>query len=277
MKTLAIMAAVLLTASVFGATVVDNGAAGTSSTGTWTSVSGAGSYGAVGVSSNVKDSTYTFSAPATGVTIVSLWWTAAGNRCGSVPVTVWNGTTQVGTVTLDQRIAGERWVPIGTYNFGGSARVVLTATAGSYTIADGLMLESGAEALLVEDPPVPLPISKFVAGWIPVTKNIDGSACSPTGYELWATPATVDLYATPANDAGAVKRVVPPTPTTDVDVTAMIVSTARFTWRLWVRTLAGDKFSDWSNPVAVIYDPTLSDPIILVVPAAPALSGTVRR
>lgn len=273
MKLIVILSAVLLTASVFGQTFVDNGAAGTSFTGMWMTSSIAGSYGAAqSAICNSAGSTYTFSAPATGIMTVSLWWTADTNRCDAVTVAVFNGASLVGSSILNQRIAGSRWIPIGTFTFTGTARVVLTAGTGGYTVADGLKLEYGGEP-----PPPPLPTSKFLLSWTAVTTYVDGTPCAPTGYEIWATPATVDLVASPADDTGAVKRMVPSDVTSNVDATALIVSSTKSTWRLWVRTMANGLNSLWSNPVMVTYDPTLSDPIVPVAPMAPVVSGTVER
>jgi hypothetical protein len=113
--------------------IVDNGGSGTSSTGTWKPSGGQGSHGSQAVYSNASGSTYTFSANVTGLQDISMWWTWYASRCTSVPVKIYNGTTLLGTVYVNQQDNAKMavWNKLGSYQFTGTAKVVIQATSSS--------------------------------------------------------------------------------------------------------------------------------------------------
>jgi len=112
--------------------IIDDGDQGTSSTGTWLPSSGACPYGPGSLYSKSPGSTYTFSLDAVGCAYaVYLRWTQWSSRCTSVPVSVYDGTTLLAEVLVNQRSDPCTWYPLGVYTFSGTARVVVTATSSS--------------------------------------------------------------------------------------------------------------------------------------------------
>ena len=125
--------------------IIDNGQAGTSSTGPW-AVSGApNSYGTNSVWS-YSGATYTwsFTPTTTGTYRVSMWWTALATRSTSVPVRIWNGGT-IANLNVNQTQNGGMWNVLGQYTFnaGTTYRVTITAPTGSppSTSADAVRFE----------------------------------------------------------------------------------------------------------------------------------------
>jgi hypothetical protein len=119
----------------------DNGGSGTSSTGTWFLSGGQGSYSTQAVYSKVSGSTYTFSASLTGLQDIYMWWTWYASRCTSVPVKIYNGSTLLGTVYVNQQdnAKGAVWNKLGSYQFTGTAKVVIQAMSSSCsTCADAV-------------------------------------------------------------------------------------------------------------------------------------------
>ncbi|MHB8108976.1 MAG: golvesin C-terminal-like domain-containing protein [Syntrophorhabdaceae bacterium] len=120
--------------------IVDNGAEGTSSTGTWALSGGTNPYGGSSLWSR-DGATYTFSMngqPA-GNYEVLMWWSGWSTRASSVPVAISHGT---GTknLTVDQFRDPGQWNSLGTYYFNGTGRVIVTAANGdlSSTCADAV-------------------------------------------------------------------------------------------------------------------------------------------
>src|SRR5512135_1963409 len=117
--------------------IIDNGQAGTSYTGTWSASSAAGYYGTNSLwsyksSSGGSAPTYTWSAtlPQSGTYDVYAWWTSyvgSTTRSTAAPYTItYNGGSQ--TVNVNQRINGGQWNKLGTFAFGTSGSVTLTAS-----------------------------------------------------------------------------------------------------------------------------------------------------
>jgi len=73
--------------------IIDNGDAGTSSTGRWYVSIGANPYGNNSLYSMYWDARYTFEAALHGYSEVSLWWTYLESRCTSVPVEIMETTS----------------------------------------------------------------------------------------------------------------------------------------------------------------------------------------
>ena len=93
--------------------------------------------------SNESGATYTFQAFEVNNTHeVSLWWTYYNNRCVSVPVDIYDGNTLIDTVYVDQLTNGEQWNVLGTYDFSGTARIVINSQGGCTTSADAVKVGS---------------------------------------------------------------------------------------------------------------------------------------
>ncbi|MEA3478501.1 MAG: hypothetical protein U9R60_10015 [Bacteroidota bacterium] len=118
--------------------VVDNGEAGTSSTGTWRISSGANSYGSKSIYSKDRGATYTFEAALHGTCEVSLWWTERPSRSTSVPVEIYDGDTLLDTVLVNQKAQGGQWNVLGTYFFNDAARVTVVSEGTYSTCADAV-------------------------------------------------------------------------------------------------------------------------------------------
>ncbi len=119
--------------------VIDDGERGTLEVGKWSVSGGTGAYGSQSLYSKDTSGKYSYSAQLSGNYGVSLWWSAYSSRCGSVPVNVYNGSTKVGTVYVNQRQNGGKWNSLGRYNFTGSARVeVVSRDSSCSTCADAV-------------------------------------------------------------------------------------------------------------------------------------------
>jgi hypothetical protein len=158
--------------------VIDNGEPGTSATGGWSTSGGAGFYGVNSLYSKIAGSTYTyrFTLPQAGDYEVFLWWTEFSSRRSDVPVQVTHASG-VATSTVDQRANGGQWNRIGSWSFGTSAVVRITALGG------GLSTSADAVALIP-------------AGGAPSDTIIDngGPGTSSTGY--WPASGAPDPYGT---------------------------------------------------------------------------------
>ena len=122
--------------------LLDNGDPGTVSSGRWL-VSGASHpYGSDSVYSKTAGHTYgyNFDLPAPGSYRVFAWWTVLSSRPTAVPYTILHalGTE---TVRVNQRdpAGDDLWHYLGTFSFGDTARVTITAEGGN--------LSTGADAV----------------------------------------------------------------------------------------------------------------------------------
>jgi hypothetical protein len=134
---------------------LDDGSAGYSASGGWKTYTGVGaqgdfSYKAVG--SGAEAATWTFTGLAAGDYRVSVTWQAYSNRASAAPYTVLDGSAELGTVALDQRVApngfvedGVAWQDVGVYSLWGDTLVVrltdASGPAGSYVVADAVRIE----------------------------------------------------------------------------------------------------------------------------------------
>ena len=123
------------------ALIIDNGKAGTSSSGSWTVSSGSNSYGTKSVFNQSSGATYTFNGSRSGAQDVYLWYTHRDNRYWDVPVKIYNGSSLLDIVYVDQsdeENAG-KWYPLGTYSFSGQAKIVIESkTSSASTCADAV-------------------------------------------------------------------------------------------------------------------------------------------
>jgi len=124
--------------------IIDNDDPGTSYSGDeWGYSSGADPYGDSSRAASVPEAIYTFEGTVAGRLDVFLWWTWFESRCSDVPVDIYDGTTLLDTVEVnqqDQDLAGD-WNLLGTYPFSGTARVVIRAQNGCSACADAVKLE----------------------------------------------------------------------------------------------------------------------------------------
>ncbi len=136
--------------------IIDNGNAGTSSTGRWY-VSGSGNpYGDNSVYSYRAGAMYTFEAAVDGSYEISLWWTERVSRCTSVPVEIYDGHTLLDTVEVNQKVNGGQWNVLGTYVFSGTVRVVIISEGRYSTCADAVRFvspERELDHIEIEGPP----------------------------------------------------------------------------------------------------------------------------
>jgi hypothetical protein len=112
-------------------TIIDNGTAGTSSTGTWAVSGGTTPYGANSVWSRNGD-TYTWSMngqPA-GLYDVSMWWSGWSSRASSITVRITH-RDGIATLTINQKLNAGQWNGLGQFNFNGSSSVKIIAANGS--------------------------------------------------------------------------------------------------------------------------------------------------
>ena len=118
--------------------IIDNGDPSTEASGSWSVSSASGFYGSKSVYSTAHSSTYSFEAAGSGAREVYIWYTAYGNRCTNVPVEIYDGNNHLDTVTVNQQKNGGQWNELGTYSFGGNAKVIIISNGGCVTSADAV-------------------------------------------------------------------------------------------------------------------------------------------
>ena len=83
---------------------------------------------------------WTFTVAAGAEYEVELGWLTHGSRTQGAPVEIWDGTTRVGTVSVDQRRDGafqQVWEDLGTFTISSGTLVVKLSDAG---VADGIIV-----------------------------------------------------------------------------------------------------------------------------------------
>jgi hypothetical protein len=122
--------------------IIDNADPETTKVGTWSTSAAAGGFEGSSLYSNTTSSTFTFNGDVSGQQDVYLWWTVYSTRSTNVPVKIYNGSTLLATVYVDQTKNGGRWNLLGKYTFSGSARVVILSTSSTLTTcADAVMFK----------------------------------------------------------------------------------------------------------------------------------------
>jgi len=123
--------------------IIDNGEPGTSYTGSWSISGGTSPYGDDSLWSR-DGATYTwqFSNQPEGMYRVHAWWSGWPSRSNSVQARI-NYTGGQASATLDQSVNTGLWNNLGTFYFGGSGSVTITAAEGSSvsTAADAIWFE----------------------------------------------------------------------------------------------------------------------------------------
>ena len=142
--------------------IIDNGAAGTSYTGSWSLSGGTSPYGGSSLWSR-NGATYTFSMsgqPA-GTYEVLMWWSGWSSRASSVPVAI-NYTGATANLIVNQQQNAGQWNSLGTFFFDGSGSVRITAANGDTlsTCADAVQfrfVSSNTPPVAVIDSILPSP------------------------------------------------------------------------------------------------------------------------
>jgi len=121
--------------------VIDNGAAGTSATGTWCTSSASDFFGTDSLYScggGVDTYRWTPTFAAANTYDVYVWWSTHVNRSSAVPVTVVHAAGST-TQTFDEQAGGGQWVLHGRYSFNaGTAGYVQVSSANGQAAADAV-------------------------------------------------------------------------------------------------------------------------------------------
>ncbi|HOK66986.1 MAG TPA: hypothetical protein PK054_11765 [Anaerohalosphaeraceae bacterium] len=116
------------------AVIVDNGAAGTSFTGTWSTSSAADPYGSSSLwARDGATYTWSFTPPSPGFYDVSMWWTQMSSRSASVPVQI-EYSDGIFETTVNQQTNGGQWNSLGQFYFDSAGSVTITAL-GTYPVS----------------------------------------------------------------------------------------------------------------------------------------------
>lgn len=149
---------------------LDDGAAGTSSKGTWSVSQGTGSYGSRSLYSKTSGNWYRFDLPIenAGDYAVYAWYSSFPSRHPAVPHTVTHGAGST-QVLVDQRTGGGDWKFLGVYSVDHLVRLTVLSAGGGYsTCADAF----GVVPLRIEEPPTELilddgaPGTSFTGTWL---------------------------------------------------------------------------------------------------------------
>lgn len=107
--------------------VIDDGDAGTSSTGNWPVSGGTEPYGAQSLYSREAGTEYTYASQVNGDHEVALWWSGWNSRCTNVPVEIHDGNILLDRVYVDQSKNNGQWNVLGSYDFSGDASVTVVS------------------------------------------------------------------------------------------------------------------------------------------------------
>lgn len=183
-----------------GDLVIDNSdAAQVKKTGTWSTSTAAGCYGANALYTAPSDSkdkavTYTPAALAAGYYDVYISYTSAANRASNVPVDIYHDG-ELSTVSVNQKQSGFQWTLIGTYYFSPDGtdfvRIRNEGTPSSgdgYVIADAVRFSANNT---ISPPTAANPQYGLLSG-DKVMDNTDGSGVSRIGF--WSTSTSAGRY-----------------------------------------------------------------------------------
>ena len=131
---------------------IDNGAAGFTTTGTWTRITYQGREADIQVAAKgtgTTTATWTFTALPPGQYRVHASWTGSSLNATNAPFTIYDGSTAVGTVLKNQEVAASglswsstNWSSLGTFDItGDTIRVTLTNAANDRVVADAVRVE----------------------------------------------------------------------------------------------------------------------------------------
>lgn len=119
--------------------IVDNRWPGATPNGTWPKSKGAAPWNIDSVWNRTIGDTFNFDIGAIGTFDVQMWWTAWPSRYNNVPVEIYDGTTLLATVGVDQTVNASQWNSLGMFTFITGAEVrIISETADFSTNADAI-------------------------------------------------------------------------------------------------------------------------------------------
>lgn len=126
-----------------------------------------------------KSVVYAPNLPSAGTYAVSMRWPAQSNRASATPVDIHHAGS-VATTTVNQRINGGTWMPLGTYSFNaGTAGTVVIRNDGAdgYVVADAVQFSNASDTT----PPV-----------LSLPSDLTTSATGPNGAQVTFTATAAD-------------------------------------------------------------------------------------
>jgi hypothetical protein len=169
--------------------ILDNGAAGHTKSGSWTRVSNQGfekDLDRAAKGSGTSSSTWSFPSLPNGTYQVYGTWNGANTHATNAPFTLYNGSTPVSTVKMNQRVAssgvsadGANWKLLGTVKVtGGRLNVRLSNAADGQVVADAIrIVRTASAAELPEESTLPLLAAP--------TSNNEDIAAADAGLLAW--------------------------------------------------------------------------------------------
>lgn len=148
--------------------ILDNGATGHTKAGVWTRTNNQGfekDFDRAAKGTGASSSTWSFTNLPNGVYQVYGTWSGASTHATNAPFTLYNGSTPVATVKMNQRVAssgasadGANWKPLGTVTVtGGRLNVRLSNAADGQVVADAIrIVRTAAAAELPQESALPL-------------------------------------------------------------------------------------------------------------------------
>ncbi len=184
-------------------TIVDDAdATGVTITGEWTTATTTSGYYGTGYKADLNTGTtiaksvrFTPTLLNAGDYQVFMRWTAGTNRGSNVPVDIIHaaGTT---TVTVNQRLTGNQWMPLGTFHFeAGTAGSVLLRNNGS----NGFVIADAVEFIELEAAPPAAPTDLVATGGIGQISLAWSGSIGATSYNVKRATSASGPYATIAS------------------------------------------------------------------------------
>ena len=170
--------------------IIDNGQAGYTQSAGWTLWTNQGYGGSLeealpGDGSDTAD--WTFTGLAAGSYVVTVTYITYDNRATNAPYSVYDGTTLLGTVDVDQQVTptgstdfdGLSWLSIGAFSItSGTLTVELTNDANGRVEADAVRLVPGTQANPSFSPPGPSTEAPPASSSTPIVIDNDGPGYS---------------------------------------------------------------------------------------------------
>ena len=166
--------------------IIDNGQAGTSSTGTW-SVSGAtGSYGTNSLWAR-DGATYSWSSPSltAGNYEVFMWWTEFSSRSTAAPVQVYHANGRA-DLSVNQQLNGGQWNSLGVFYFSGTGKITLLAPGAYPTSYSADAVKFVKTASLPADTDTTNPATEVI--------TVDNSTAGTSSVGTWAVSGGENPY-----------------------------------------------------------------------------------
>ncbi len=145
--------AVRLISNTGSSIYIDNRDPNTSKSGSWRNSGGKNPYDGSSLYSKQAGAQYTFEKSSSEPSFqVSLWWTEYANRSTSVPVKIYDGTTLLDTIRVNQKANGGKWNELGTYNFSNKPKIIVVSEGNNLsTCADAVRLVSSTGSKIYLD------------------------------------------------------------------------------------------------------------------------------